>query len=328
MKIVYFGTPQFAADILAYLLEKANPSNPFEPPPFEIVAVVTKPDRPKGRSGHPIPPPVKLLAQQQAPHLPILQPEKASSDDFEKILKAFGADLFVVVAYGQILKQNILDLPKLDPINVHASLLPKYRGAAPIQRCLINGEEETGVSIMQMVLAMDAGDVLREIAMPIPESMNYGQLKQSLCQLGKIALFATLRDYAAGNIRPTPQVHDMATYAPKVELEDVQIHWKRNAVQVHNLIRGSSPHPGAWCEFEVKGQAKRLKVLSSRVVPPARILHAAPGEILVYDSSGFVVACNGSALELLDVQLEGKRVMPVQEFMRGYSSSQLKFIVS
>lgn len=315
MKIVFFGTPAFAAESLAYLLEKG----------VEILGIVTKPDRPKGRSSECSPPPVKEVAMQIAAHIPIYQPEKASSAEFVQVLRKLEADLYVVVAYGQILKQNVLDLPRFGCINVHASLLPKYRGAAPIQRCLIEGEQQTGVTIMKMVLALDAGDMLRKAFVEIPQDMNYGQLEKKLAQVGKEALYETIQDYARGVPQAVAQDSSQATYAPKIELEDAELHWGRSASSLHNLVRGVNPFPGAWCVVQVKDCPKRLKIYSTQVRVLNESSGVVPGQVLAYGKQGLVIACGENALELLEVQLEGKKAMKAQDFMRGYLQEQLIF---
>src|ERR1700722_12681047 len=169
MKVIFFGTPPFAAHVLEYLLSQC----------IHVAAVVTKPDRPKGRSRVPLPTPVKLIAQQQIPPIPVYQPELVSDPEFADVLIPYQADLFVVVAYGEIIKQHLLDMPKLGCINLHASLLPKYRGAAPIQRCILEGETETGVTIMHMVKKMDAGDIIKTVKIPIHPDRTYGDLEKN-----------------------------------------------------------------------------------------------------------------------------------------------------
>lgn len=183
-RIVFFGTPSFAAEVLSFLVERSVP----------IVAVVTQPDRPKGRSQQIAPSPVKELSLKKAPHIPILQPEKASEESFLQKLIELKADLFVVVAYGQILSQKLLDIPPLGCINIHASLLPKYRGAAPMQRCLMAGEKETGIAIQKMVRQLDAGDVIATAKIPIPPDMTHGELEEKLCSAAKPLLLPSSKN--------------------------------------------------------------------------------------------------------------------------------------
>lgn len=310
MRTVFFGTPTIAANILNYLIEHKIPVN----------AVITKPDRPKGRSGDPIPTPVKLIAQQY--NIPVYQPEIVSALDFAPTLEKYQADLFIVVAYGEIIKQHLLDMPKLACINMHASLLPKYRGAAPIQRCIINGEKESGVTIMHMVKKMDAGDMIKIVKVPIGPNMNAGELEEELCKVGSVALLDVVHEFEKGTATRVPQDHSLATLAPKIELEDCEIHWNNTAQNLHNLVRGATPHPGAWCFVKVREQQKRLKLIETRVVEDQK---GAPGTILGIDKEGLTVACQVGALKILTLQLEGKKAMASEELMRGIPLDQFHF---
>lgn len=314
LKVVFFGTPQFAAELLKWLIEQG----------IEVVAVVTKPDRPQGRSDKLVPSEVKQMARQLLPHVALLQPEAASHDDFYQALQALQADLFVVVAYGEIIKQRFLDLPTYGCINVHASLLPKYRGAAPIQRAIIAGDQQSGVTIMQMVRKMDAGDMLATAEVAISIDMTYGALEEALCQAAKQPLLDTLMLYAQGK-KPiaTPQDESQITFAPKIELEEGEIDWQKAAIDIHNLIRGTNPHPGAWCWVDVKGQRKRLKIWQSHYLGH---IVARPGQIVEDGKGQLVVGCGKGALSLLELQLEGKRKMDVKEFLRGISLHSLSFV--
>lgn len=313
MKIVFFGTPAFAAETLRYLLEQHR---------FNVVAAVTRPDRPQGRSGTPSPSAVKKLIRDNYPSIPILQPEKASQPEFAESLKTFDADLFVVVAYGEIVKQSLLDMPRLGCINLHASLLPKFRGAAPIQRSIIDGETETGVTVMYMNRKMDEGDVIQIAVTPIGPEMTYGELQDELCEIGKIALVDAIASIEKGMAARTPQDHSKATYAPKIELEDCQIDWRRPAIVLHNLVRGVNPEPGAWCSVNIKGQSKRLKVLKTLVRSD---LAGEPGTIISGNKKQLVVGCGESALQILSLQLEGKKAMPAEEMLRGIPLESIQF---
>ncbi len=317
MKVIYFGTPLFAAHVLDYLLQNT----------ISVVAVVSKPDRPKGRSGNPIPTPVKEAVLKANLAIPIFQPEVVSDPTFADLLKAYEADLFVVVAYGEILKQHILDIPKLGCINLHASLLPKYRGAAPIQRCIIEGETESGVSIMHMVKKMDAGDVIKEVSVSIGENTTFSELESLLCETGKKALLEVVQDFGKGTPVSCSQNHDLATFAPKIELEDCEIEWNLSAMTLHNLARGVNPYPGAWCYVLVKGEHRRLKIIKTAI--NKSILHQShPGTILNQDAKGnLLIATGDGALELLEVQLEGKKAMTSDELTRGISRQSFSFIL-
>lgn len=314
MKIIFFGTPHFAAEVLQHLLDNG----------VNIVAVVTKPDKAQGRSGTPMPTPVKLVAQTHRPSLPIYQPEIVSDLEYAPLLKKYDADLFVVVAYGEIMKQHLLDMPKVGCINLHASILPKYRGAAPIQHCLINGETESGVSIMHMAKKMDAGDVISIVKVPIDNDMTYGELEKSLLHVGSRALLETIRDFEKGITHRHPQDHTQATFAPKIELEDCEIHWNLPAQTLHNLVRGVNPHPGAWCFVKVKGQKKRLKIIKTAVVTE---VIGKPGEVLVSNKEKLIIGCALGSLCLMELQLEGKKPMLASELLRGIPIQSWQFIL-
>ncbi|HPE85149.1 MAG: methionyl-tRNA formyltransferase [Chlamydiia bacterium] len=305
MRVVFFGTPTYAEHILSYLIDSK----------IEIVAIVTRPDKPKGRARKMQSPPVKLLAQKLLPNVPIFQPSKASTPEFTQTLQEIKADLFVVVAYGEIIKQFLLDIPPLGCINVHFSLLPRWRGAAPMQHALLAGDKETGVSIIRMVLAMDAGDILGQEKIAIPESMTCGELAQKLCQIAGPLLVQVIKELKDNKTHPVQQDPRFITMAPKITPESARIDWDQNAADIHNKIRALNPHPGAWCEVEVGGQIKRLKILRSEI-------HLA--NLNQYSKEGWFKACGHGTLKLLEVQLEGKRAMSTKEFISGVS--QIKFI--
>lgn len=314
MRVVYFGTPLFAAHVLEYLLEHQ----------VNVVAVISKPDRPKGRSGTPVPTPVKAIALKKNPLLPIFQPEIVSAPEFTEVLKAFKADLFVVVAYGEIIKQHLLDMPLKACINLHGSLLPKYRGAAPIQRCIMEGETESGVTIMHMVKKMDAGDMISKVIVSISPELTFGELEQSLCEVGKKALLEAIHAFEKDEPLRVSQDHSQATFASKIELEDCEIRWDRPAQELHNLVRGVNPYPGAWCYVHVKGEKKRLKINRTRVISCEKNI---PGTLInVNQTKGnLLIATGDQALELLDVQLEGKKSMSSEELTRGISRLHMQF---
>lgn len=316
MKIIFFGTPLFAAHVLDYLLRHG----------VNIVAVISKPDRPKGRSGTPEPTPVKAAALAYNPSLPVHQPEFVSAPEFSAILESYQADLFLVVAYGEIIKQHLLEMPRIACVNLHTSLLPKYRGAAPIQRCIIEGESETGVTLMHLAKKMDAGDIIQQIRVPISSHMTFGELEEILCQVGQKALLDLIQAFEKNEtVSRIPQEHSEATLAPKIELEDCEIQWNRPAQELHNLIRGVNPFPGAWCYILLKGQKKRLKIQKTRVVPCEA---SVPGTFLNQQQTkgNFLIATGDQALELLEVQLEGKKSMSSEELGRGISRMQIDFI--
>jgi methionyl-tRNA formyltransferase len=301
LRIVFFGTPEFAASIFRYLLDGQ----------VEIAAVVTQPDRPKGRSSQKAPSPVKEAALERGVKIPILQPEKGSDPSFLEALEKIGADLYVVVAFGQILPDALLKIPPKGCINIHASLLPKYRGAAPIQRCLLNGEIETGVAIQKMVKQLDAGDVIATAKVEILPDMTYGELEKELCELSKPLLLLVLQSFERGIPEAAPQNHTLATYAPKILPEEGEIHWEKPADEIHNLIRAYSPKPGAWCWiYGENGEKKRVKIIRSTILRTS----GAPGTFLVGEGA---VACGASALKILEIQPEGKKAMQAAEWIRG-----------
>lgn len=305
MKIVFFGTSSFAARILSRLIERG----------YHIAAVVTRPDRSKGRHLQPSPPPVKETVSKLKPDLPVFQPEKASSPEFaDSMLKPLEADLFVVVAYGEIIKKNLLEMPKLGCINIHASLLPKFRGAAPIQRCLMEGEKKTGITIIEMSPQMDAGDILAIEAIPIADDMTFGELEANLCDLSIKLLVDVIRHFDEGKVVKTPQDHTLATLAPKLTPDDEKIDWQRPAMSIHNQIRALSPFPGAWCQIKIGSDAKRLKIKKAKVI---KELSGVPGDILSFGKEGWIIACGQGALQLVEVQLEGKKTMSAEECIRG-----------
>lgn len=315
MRVVFFGTPLFAAHLLDYLFQRQ----------VEIVAVVSKPDRPKGRSGTPVFTPVKSVALSYNPLLPIYQPEIVSAPEFAPLLQSYQADLFVVVAYGEIIKQHLLEMPRLACINLHTSLLPKYRGAAPIQRAIMEGETETGITLMHMVKKMDAGDIIQQVKVPIGLETTFGELENRLCEVGKQAVFELIQRFEKGDDPPRiPQDHSQATFAPKIELEDCEIQWTRPAQQIHNLVRGVNPYPGAWCYVSIRGQKKRLKINRTRIVPCQKSI---PGTLLNREQmkGNLLIAAEDHSLELLEVQLEGKKEMSSEELSRGMSRSQMDF---
>jgi len=304
VNIIFFGTPLFAAEILRYLFDHK----------VKVLGIVTQPDRPKGRSLSPSPSPVKSVAVELLPHVPLLQPEKASQEAFLEELRSLEADLFVVVAYGQILSQKLLGIPRLGCINVHASLLPKFRGAAPIQRAILEGEKETGVAIQKMVRQLDAGDVIAVSKIPIPEEMTSGELQEKLCELSKPLLLSVIHSYKEGIPSAHPQALSLVTYAAKIEPEEGEIDWTRPAEKLHNLVRGFSPRPGAWCWIQSGPERKRLKILKTKLSP----LKGKPGDLL---STQGIVACGQGALELIEVQPEGKRPMRALDWLRGQKNN-------
>ncbi len=307
--IVFFGTPEFSAKILEYLLDHH----------VVVKGIVTQPDRPKGRSLQLTESPVKLIWKNRLPEIPIWQPLKCSNPEFLAEIAAMQADLYVVVAFGQILPQKLLDIPPLGCINVHASLLPKYRGAAPIQRSILNGDKETGVAIQKMVRELDAGDVIAARKIAISDEMTYGELLEALCELSKPLLVEVIKSYANGVPGAQPQDPTCVTYAPKVEPEEGEIQWSQPASFLQCLVRAFNPRPGAWAWAEINGEKKRLKIF--RAI--AKDLTGTAGELL--SKKELVIGCGEGSLVLQEVQLEGKPRMAAADFLRGKIGSKSDF---
>lgn len=314
MSIVYFGSDDFARDVLIYLIEKG----------IDVKGIVTVPDREKGRSRKVQGTPVKEHFATQS-DIPIFQPEKPSDPMFMKQLKILDADLFVVAVYGKLLKQDLLDLPKIGTINVHPSLLPKYRGPSPIQSAVLAGEKEVGVTIMEVVLELDAGDIISARKMSVDEDATFGEVREALCKMSKSLLYETIKEALfQGSYPKVPQDPAKVTFSKKISPEQAQIDFNQSASDVHNLIRGMSPRPGARCQVEISGKIKSLKILRSSIVDvedEARFTEKSykPGDIVFYNKEkGFVVKCQDHFLQLLSLQLEGKKEMSAKDFINGF----------
>jgi methionyl-tRNA formyltransferase len=298
MKIIFMGTAELSCASLEKLARDKR---------FSVVAVATQPDKPKGRELKPQPSPVKILAQKL--NLPVLQPAKARDEKFISELRELEPDLIVVVAYGQILPQTILDLPKFGCVNVHTSLLPKYRGASPIQSAILNGETETGVTIMKMDAGLDTGEILSQTHTPILPEDNSQTLHDRLAQLGADLLAQTIPDFIAGKIQPMPQKNSEATHTAKIKKEDGKIDWNLSAQEILNRLRAFTPWPGAFTFLN----GKMLKIWKAEVVEKS----GAAGEILSADKNEIIVACGKNALRILELQREGGRRLRAQEFLAG-----------
>ena len=299
MRIVFMGTPDFAVPSLERLLQDGH----------EVVLVVTQADKPKGRGHQLASPPVKVCAL--AHDLPVLQPQILKTDEVYETLKAAAPDCIVVAAYGKILSQRILDIPPLGCVNVHASLLPKYRGAAPIQWAVLNGETEAGVTTMQMSAGLDTGDMLLKASRQVPDSMTGGELQDLLAADGAALLSETLKQLEAGTLLPQPQNDDLSCYAPMLQKSQSPLDWNRPASQLHNQVRGLNPWPSASCTCA----GKILKIHVSRV--GGSVDSAVPGTVTAL--SPLTIACgDGIGLELLEVQYEGARRMAAEDFLRGH----------
>ena len=305
MKIAFFGTPAFAVPSLARLVAAGE----------RVVLTVTRPDRPRGRGQRLQPSPVKASALDHG--IPLLQPERARDPDFAVRLAASGADLGVVVAYGQMLPDAVLATPRHGVVNVHASLLPRYRGAAPIQRAVIAGERETGVTMIRLVREMDAGPMLASASRPIAEHETSADVERGLAAMGADLLLATVRAIAAGRAREQPQDHDRATYAPRLTREDGRIDWDRPARAVHDLVRGVQPWPPAFTFLDGSRYLIR-RTTPEPADPPAASPAPSPGAIVEARGDWLRVACGGgTTLSILEIQPEGRRAQSAREFLAG-----------
>jgi methionyl-tRNA formyltransferase len=299
-KIVFMGTPDFSVPSLRALHAAGH----------DIVRVVTQPDRPKGRGRKVEPPPVKKAAEKLG--LAVIQPDTLRNDAAIQLLQDADADFFIVVAFGQILRESVLKIPKRGCINVHASLLPKYRGPAPIQWAVINGDTETGVTTMLMDKGLDTGDMLMTAREAIGPSDTAGSLHDRLAQRGADLMVRTLGAFADGTIRRTPQDHSAATYAPLLKKTDGLIDWKKPATRIEPFIRGMSPWPGAFTFWK----NTRLKIFRSELAAAASA--AAPGTVLDGVPGRLTVATGDGALSILELQSASGSRLPVSEFLRGF----------
>jgi len=300
MRILFCGTPQFAVPTLKHLLAQ---------PEFEILAVITQPDRPRNRGRQISSSPVKEVAL--AAKLPVHQPEKIRAAEVQKLLQSYSPEFIVIIAYGQIIPARLLPIPKHGWINLHASLLPKYRGAAPINWAIVNGETRTGLTTMRIDAGMDTGDILLQREFEIDAKETAPELSARLSEAGAPLMAETLRGLAAGKIPPRPQDHSQATLAPMLKRDDGRIDWTRNAREIYNRMRGFAPWPGAYTTF--RGQTCHLR--SEPVSNEKR--DAPPGTLLLEDGDLFVVCGGATVLRLLAVKLEGRKFVSALEFANG-----------
>lgn len=301
MRIVFMGTPDFAVGSLQALCESGK---------HEILAVVTQPDRPKGRGNKLLQTPVKEYALEQG--LTVYQPQKVKTPEFVELLHELQPELIVVAAFGQFLSKEILELPKYGCINVHASLLPKYRGAAPIQYAIIKGEKESGVTIMQMDIGMDTGAMLDKVVVPIEENTTMGELHDALREQGATLLLQVIDKIAAGTAVAEPQDNEQATYATLLDRSMEHIDWSKKAQEVHNLVRGFNPAPSTFTKLP---NGKSLKIWGSKMTDKNSA--AAAGTVIETGKHSFFVACGEGVLEITEVQPESKKRMPAQVFLNG-----------
>ncbi len=298
-RIIFMGTPDFSVPTLQGLIDSRD----------QVVAVVTQPDRPKGRGKKLTPPPVKILAESAG--IPVLQPTKIRTVEFAETLGSFRPDLIILVAYGRILPSNILDLPPLGCINVHGSLLPRHRGAAPIQQAVLAGDTVAGVTIMQMDTGMDTGAILLQTSIPIAEDDTAGSLFSKLSNLGGKTLLEALDLLRANKLPPAEQDHSIATEAPPLKKEHGSIDWEKSASELHCFIRGMDPWPTAYSFLD----GKRFRFF----VPDLSDISSdqPPGTIIQADKNGLLIATGGGVLSVREIQPEGKKRMTVTAYLCG-----------
>ncbi len=314
MRIVFMGTPDFSVPALKALVEAGH----------QVIAVVTQPDKPKGRGKEVQMTPVKIQAMEYG--IPVYQPAKVREASFVEVLKGLEADAYVVIAFGQILPKAVLELPKYGCINIHASLLPKYRGAAPIQWCVIDGERETGITTMMMDVGLDTGDMLEKAVIPIEEKETGGSLHDKLSMAGGDLILSTLKKLEEGTLVRTPQTDEGTCYAKMLTKSLGDIDWNQGAVSIERLIRGLNPWPSAYTMWN----GKTIKIWAADVIAgreaadflsesgvPAET-GTAPGTVVCSDKRGLVVCTGGGLLSIRELQMEGKKRMDTPAFLRGY----------
>lgn len=308
LRIVFAGTPEFAVPALEHVAASRH----------DLVGVITNPDRARGRGSEPQPPPVKVAAQSR--DVPVHQPESVGSEDSMARIRAFEPDVLVVAAYGQILPEELLELPTRDCINIHASLLPKYRGAAPINWAIVEGEEETGISIMEMEPDLDTGPVLMDESVEIGPLETAEQLHDRLAALGADLIVDALDALDAGEVEKTPQDDSKATYAPKLSKSDGAIDWTDSGESIARRIRGFHPWPGTFSFHHRDGDRTRISFQLARAADIAAS-DAAPGDVLEADASEgrLTIAAGEGAVEILKLQAAGRRAMEVDDFLNGHT---------
>lgn len=300
MKILFMGTPDFAVAALDSLYNSKH----------EIVAVVTQPDKPKGRSGKLAPPPVKEKALELG--LEVIQPQRVKDDSFMELLVSMEVDVIVVIAFGQILPKRVLEYPKYGCINIHASLLPKYRGAAPIQWSIIDGEKVTGVTTMQMNEGLDTGDIIEQVEVEISEKETGGSLFDRLMDTGAELILSTLEKVENGTAKFVPQDDEKSSYAKILNKQLGELDFTKSAAELERLIRGLNPWPSAYTHLN----GKTLKIWDANVCEDNK--GHLPGKIFDIEKSGFKISTASGALSVTELQLEGKKRMKSDEFLRGY----------
>jgi methionyl-tRNA formyltransferase len=310
LRIVYFGTPEFAVPALRRLLETSTGTGGMLSPP-EVVGLVSQPDRPKGRGSRLAPTPTKELAL--AAGIPVLQPERLKDETFLTAIAALTPHLGVVAAYGKLLPDTLLNIPPLGMINVHASLLPRWRGAAPIHRAVIAGDRETGITIMRVVKELDAGASFKKVRRAIGSDETTVEVERDLAEMGASLLLDVLQEIAEGRATETPQDPSLATYATKITKAEGAVEWSLPAERIHNLVRGLQPWP------LVSGRIRGARVLIHRTELTPAVSPDAPGTIVRAEPERFeIVAGDGRVLRVLTIQPEGRRAMSAREFLAGH----------
>lgn len=301
MRVLFMGTPDFAVPTLKALCENG----------YDVIGVITQPDKPKGRGHHLMPPPVKEYALEKG--LPVYQPLTLKGEEFASLLGELDPEVIVVVAYGKILPVNVLEYPKYKCVNVHGSLLPEYRGAAPMQRAIIDGKSETGITTMLMAAGIDTGDMLLKETVKIGEDDNFEDIHDRLSEVGASLLIKTLKGLEDGSVIPEKQDDTLSTHAAKIEKSDCELNFSLDAKTLHDLIRGLSPIP---LSFTHTPDGKLLKIVKSRVEDAEKTVKALPGTVLSVGDD-IKVACGRGILSLLVVVPEGKGRMSAADFVRG-----------
>lgn len=302
MRIVFMGTPDFAVPSLDILVRNN----------FNVIMVITQPDKPKGR-GHKLSySPVKVYALEKG--IPLMQPEKIGDKCVVEKLAGLKPDLFVTCAFGQFLTSDILDIPQKGTVNVHGSLLPKYRGAAPLQWAIINGEKKTGVTTMLTELKLDAGDMLLKEEIDIDDNMTAGQLHDMMSLLGAELLLKTINGLIDGTITPIPQMECDTCYAPRMTRDVGEINWNASAREIHNLVRGTNPWPGAYSYIK----SERMRIWKTRIIDEEKKTENKPGTVLKITKEGFLVQAGKGVLLIEEVQCDNANLMTVEQYVCGH----------
>lgn len=309
VKTILMGTPEFAENIFRKFYNDLKDK-------FEIIAVVTAPDKPVGRKQVLTPSPIKKWAMEN--NLPILQPDKIRKPEWVGKIKELNPDLIILIAFGQIIPQEILDIPKYKALNIHPSLLPKYRGASPVQSVILNGENETGVCLMTMDAEMDHGEIISNLQFSISNKPTYSELAKNLSDLGAELLIKTLPDYIEGKIKPQEQNHEQATFCKLIKKEDGKIDWGKSAEEMERMIRALNPWPGTYAKFQNPNSKFQInfKILNAETLN--KNTNHKVGEVFLDENKNLCVQTGNGTLILKTIQLEGKKPTPARDFLNGH----------